>query len=264
MIQDQQYAQLPPDGRADADDEAETALIGGGDEKEWQADRPRGRGTRSKVGRLFAVIISAPWILNTLLLLAVLGLLVDRQLSTQEYGRFEGSGDLTGFAPRFSQQITTFKPDPMFVPENTSEFFTNTVRQKWLSLVPKGLGYLKVEQPEKYNNLPTPLPEFSHTVFTTSMTHQLHCLHAIAEVFAALTSDPSKVPPETSWHLGHCFDYLRQSIMCCADVALEGTATTFPEGVTGSDGWDAKHVCKDYGQVLDYLNENRANDQVWI
>ena len=29
----------------------------------------------------------------------------------------------------------------------------------------------------EYDNLPTPLPEYSpNTVFTTSMTHQLHCL----------------------------------------------------------------------------------------
>lgn len=39
--------------------------------------------------------------------------------------------------------------------------------------------------------------------------------------------------------MNHCFDYLRQSIMCCGDVALEGEQTTFPEGFDGSDGWDA-------------------------
>ena len=52
--------------------------------------------------------------------------------------------------------------------------------------------------------------------------------------------------------------------MCSADVALEGEETTYPDGQTGSDGWDAKHVCRDYSQVLDYLNENRADDEVWI
>lgn len=41
--------------------------------------------------------------------------------------------------------------------------------------------------------------------------------------------------------MNHCFDYLRQSIMCCGDVALEGEQTTFPPGFDGSDGWDAVH-----------------------
>lgn len=67
------------------------------------------------------------------------------------------------------------------------------------------------------------------------------------------------------WHLAHCFDYLRQSIMCCGDVALEGAQTTFPDGfMSGSDGWDAKHVCRDYGQVFRYLTRKRATNKAWI
>jgi hypothetical protein len=53
--------------------------------------------------------------------------------------------------------------------------------------------------------------------------------------------------------------------MCSADVALEGAETTFPIGFKGgSDGWDAKHICKDYNQVYSYLDENRANNASWI
>lgn len=82
---------------------------------------------------------------------------------------------------------------------------------------------------------------------------------------AAYTSDQlDKLPMEGAWHLGHCFEYLRQSIMCCGDVALEGQHTTFPPNFTGSDGWDAKHVCRDYGQVLEHLERNRVDDERWI
>jgi hypothetical protein len=52
--------------------------------------------------------------------------------------------------------------------------------------------------------------------------------------------------------------------MCCGDVALEGTQTTFPEGTDGSDGWDAKHVCRDYNQVYTYLTRKRADNREWI
>lgn len=52
--------------------------------------------------------------------------------------------------------------------------------------------------------------------------------------------------------------------MCCGDVALEGQQTTFPDGFDGSDGWDAKHVCKDYSQVYEYLDKNRASNKQWI
>ncbi|KAK1836885.1 hypothetical protein QBC39DRAFT_247100 [Podospora conica] len=224
----------------------------------------RRRKTRAK--RIRSAIVSFRSILDTALLLVILGLLIDRRRHSGD-GRslFEVAGDVTGFAPRFSQQITTFKPDPSFVPHNMSQMFSESVQEKWLSIVPKGLGYIHINNTKAYDNLPTPLKTYPDYTFTTSMTHQLHCLHAIAETFAAMSSNrPDKMPSEGPWHLAHCFDYLRQSIMCCGDVALEGEQTTFPPDMRGSDGWDAKHVCKDYGQVLAHLEANRADDEMWI
>lgn len=74
----------------------------------------------------------------------------------------------------------------MYAPENTSEFFSSAVKRKWIDLVPsesfliaaesvyiiirqraEGLGYLQVEHPEDYNNLPKPLEHYEGTVFTT-------------------------------------------------------------------------------------------------
>ncbi|KAK0643303.1 hypothetical protein B0T16DRAFT_415652 [Cercophora newfieldiana] len=158
-----------------------------------------------------------------------------------------------------------FKPEPAFIPLNVSEFFTVEVQRKWLSIVPTGLGYVRINNTQDYDNLPTPLEGYPESTFTTSMTHQLHCLHAIVRVVAAYASNQTeRLPDEGPWHMAHCFDYLRQSIMCAGDVALEGQQTTFPEDMTGSDGWDAKHVCKDYGQIMSYLDEKRANDEIWI
>ncbi|KAI1408817.1 hypothetical protein F5Y13DRAFT_194066 [Hypoxylon sp. FL1857] len=214
----------------------------------------------------FVVLKEYWWLVDTFLLVVIIVLVLGNSWGRR--GRdhfFEGAGDLTGFAPEFSQKVTTFSPDPAFVPENTSEFFSDETRQKWLSLVPKGLGYLQIKNPGDYDSLPTRLDAFpDQFVVTSSMTHQLHCLYAIAEAYSALTSDVSRVPRETPWHLNHCFDYLRQGIMCCGDVALEGEQTTFPEGFDGSDGWDAKHVCKNYDEVYEYLEKNRADDKEWI
>ncbi|KAK4140240.1 uncharacterized protein C8A04DRAFT_15127 [Dichotomopilus funicola] len=158
----------------------------------------------------------------------------------------EVAGDITGFARQISGHITTFVPNPAFVPENGSAFFTDEVQDKWLSIVPKGLGYVQINDTSRYKNLPNPLKSHPDSTFTTSVTHQLHCLHAIVGVVAAYTSNRlDKLPQEGTWHLNHCFDYLRQSIMCCGDMALEGQQTSFPAGFVGSDGWDAIHMCKD-------------------
>lgn len=91
----------------------------------------------------------------------------------------------------------------------------------------------------------------------------MHCLYNILEVYSSLESGMG-MPLQMQGHLPHCFEYLRQSIMCAGDTALEGQHTTFPDGIRGSDGWDAKHVCKDYSAVMAFLEENRADDEVWI
>ncbi|KAK4099210.1 hypothetical protein N658DRAFT_498572 [Parathielavia hyrcaniae] len=202
--------------------------------------------------------------LETLLVLTILGLLLERW-GWQGPASFEVGGDITGFAPRISQQIKSFAPDPLFIPQNGSDFFSDAVQSRWLSIVPRGLGYVQINHTEPYNNLPTPLEQYPPSTFTTSVTHQLHCLHAIVTGYAAFTSNQlDRLLGEEPWHLAHCFEYLRQSIMCAADLALEGQHTTFPAGFTGSDGWDAKHVCRDYGQVLAHLEGNRVDDKSWI
>lgn len=95
--------------------------------------------------------------------------------------------------------------------------------------------------------------------------------HAIAKVYSTLRlpQDHPKYVAMTeyeTWHVGHCFDYLRQSLMCCGDVALEGQQTTFPGDPkqSGSDGFDAKHVCKDYGEVFEHLKVSAVNRDHWI
>ena len=65
-------------------------------------------------------------------------------------------------------------------------------------------------------------------------------------------------------HLSHCFDYLRQAVMCHGDTALEGLQTTFGPNVGGSDGWNVKHVCKPWNKIHGWLENKRIDDREWI
>ncbi|KAF2190988.1 hypothetical protein K469DRAFT_732514 [Zopfia rhizophila CBS 207.26] len=228
--------------------------------------------TRRKQSRFCKGLKRWRWVIDTALLLIIFGLLAEKRWKKHvkhKSHRYEFAGDLTGFAPKFSQQITTFKPDHRFAPENASAFWDGETQDAWLSIVPKGLGYVLVEDPERYDNLPHPIHDYPNkTVFTTSMTHQLHCLYTILDAYNTLLAYPNW-EIELPWHVTHCFEYLRQAIMCAGDVALEGAETTFPDDPEegdrgGSDGWDAKHVCKDYGEVIRYLEERAADEEKWI
>lgn len=212
--------------------------------------------------------------------------------------RCMSSADLVSNAdtPAVSRQVVTFEPDNSYVGNLTSPTFKNDTKDLWLSLVPsmyppsivrrtvhslhvfalEGLGFVEIQHPEKYPPLSTPYMKYNKTVYTTSVTHQLHCLYMIMHGFneLALRGDLNmdmdadegltREGEDPSAHLSHCFDYLRQAIMCHGDTALEGLQTTFGPDVGGSDGWNTQHVCKRYGEVYDWLEEKRIDDRIWI
>lgn len=59
-------------------------------------------------------------------------------------------------------------------------------------------------------------------------------------------------------HVDHCFRYLRQSIVCCADTALEGQ--NLKAKIPDTDGTGATHLCKDFDKVRAWAEEMRIND----
>jgi hypothetical protein len=60
-----------------------------------------------------------------------------------------------------------------------------------------------------------------------------------------------KLDQEVAHHSAHCFDYLRQSIMCAGDTNLEGKTAAGP-------GWGSEHECVDYDALLRWANQNGA------
>lgn len=48
-------------------------------------------------------------------------------------------------------------------------------------------------------------------------------------------------------HINHCFDYLRQGIMCAGDMSIEGAAS---DGLNAVDGFDQLHTCKSWVIML--------------
>lgn len=156
------------------------------EEQHWHDNESRRR-RRSRVQRISDAVGPWRWLIDGILFFAIIGLLLERRSSIARSGycEFESTGDITGFAPKISQQIKKFVPDFSYFPDNASEFSSPATKQKWLDLVPTGLGYVKIDHPERHNNLPHRLVGFKNTtVFTTSVTHQLHCL--VGFIFSTL------------------------------------------------------------------------------
>ncbi|KNG51764.1 hypothetical protein DDE82_008455 [Stemphylium lycopersici] len=259
------------------DDDSSTeveSLVGA--EKQWAAGDYHDRTPRSKRRILCPPLVAAMrWVLVIGLQLIIIGLLARDQgllQSTQWKSRSTSAndvgGDITGWGPHMPTQITKFEINQTFAPYNTSEFFKPEVLRAWNELMPTqpltllppvGMGFQQIPDPENYHDLPTPIVWPNATVFTTSMTHQLHCLYAVVAVYSGMTSG-HELEEDHHWHMIHCFDYMRQAILCSADMSLEGLETTFPDHNGGSDGWDSKHVCKDPRAVRQHLESVRAYD----
>ncbi|CAE7179997.1 hypothetical protein PTNB73_03677 [Pyrenophora teres f. teres] len=269
MMEPQHYYANVKEQHHDDDSATEVESLVGG--KRWEAGDYHNRVPPSRRNVMCPPVVAAlKWVLVIGLQLVIIGLLArDQGLLQSTIGKTRSTsqrdvgGDITGWSPHIPTTITQFKINQTFAPYNASEFFKPEVLQAWNELMPIGMGFQRIPDPENYNNLPTPIIWPNATVFTTSMTHQLHCLYAVVAVYSGMKSG-HKLEDDHHWHMIHCFDYMRQAITCSADMALEGLETTFPDHNGGSDGWDSKHVCKDPRAVRARLESVRAYDDQQI
>ena len=59
------------------------------------------------------------------------------------------------------------------------------------------------------------------------------------------------------FHVGHCFGYLRQSIMCAGDATLEYPTAKMGLGQNAVDGWGVPHdECRDIGVLDAFIDEH--------
>jgi hypothetical protein len=107
---------------------------------------------------------------------------------------------------------------------------------------------------------------------------------------------PNKTEVEVRKHKQHCFDFLRQSIMCSGDVTLDHwfnytwTEPSFAAGGGGKEGddwmsmytpefktltglqknarapllWDTTHQCRDYDALWTWVKERQLVDDAYV
>ncbi|OJJ51778.1 hypothetical protein ASPZODRAFT_163562 [Penicilliopsis zonata CBS 506.65] len=153
----------------------------------------------------------------------------------------------------------------------------------WPKLLPEGsFGFVKVTNPRYYNitgglpldvetNAPTPelyrepRKENETEIYVISMFHQLHCLIMMRDTLMRV-NDQGKVVAGTSMpeemisndHLNHCFDYIRQAILCAGDTALDRYAfdDSGPELLYAVNGLGTTHICRDTDAIYEFESQH--------
>ncbi|KIM97467.1 hypothetical protein OIDMADRAFT_204249 [Oidiodendron maius Zn] len=154
--------------------------------------------------------------------------------------------------PQFPLKTYKFIENPRYLHEDMfdNEMETLHTLHNWIELSADGRGYVRINnsasfdlgEPYHIGSESDPKPAYMMSVF-----HQLHCLSYIVQHYQT-AFDGVNLTKEVAHHSAHCFDYLRQSIMCAADTSLEGKTEAGP-------GWGSDHQCKDYDAVLAWANE---------
>ncbi|SMR45914.1 unnamed protein product [Zymoseptoria tritici ST99CH_1E4] len=142
---------------------------------------------------------------------------------------------------------------------------SNETEKAWMGLFPDGLGFVQH---------PIVSPEIS----AIAVFHSLHCLHAIHGGYYKAVSmhlnkrqqgnhhdasdgvSASHEDHQDPAHLRHCFDYLRQSLMCGADTNIE----PMDKELKGVTGWGYQRTCRDYDAVVAWASENKMGNTTMI
>ncbi|KAI1417897.1 hypothetical protein F5Y13DRAFT_176707 [Hypoxylon sp. FL1857] len=157
--------------------------------------------------------------------------------------------------PKFPRKTYTFLPDPHYVRDDMlfDEHDTLHTLHNWIPLSAEARGYVQIPDYDSYDILSKPhMVAINRTsegpAYMMSVFHQLHCLSYIVAHFQQGYAG-TELTEEVAHHSSHCFDYLRQSIICAGDTNLEGETDAGP-------GWGSKHECIDYDVLLDWANKH--------
>jgi hypothetical protein len=122
----------------------------------------------------------------------------------------------------------------------------------------EGRGFVYIPDWKDYDLPPGQNTTFG-MIYSTAVFHQMHCLGQVRRFswmfLDAIDKNSTQdmlnikemfIKMDHAEHMNHCFDYLRQTIQCGGDMAMEWPRTE-PNGLRiAVDGWGIPHECKDW------------------
>ncbi|PLB50785.1 hypothetical protein P170DRAFT_463890 [Aspergillus steynii IBT 23096] len=115
----------------------------------------------------------------------------------------------------------------------------------WDSLLPNGFGYVNH-------------PDVAANLSILGVFHSLHCLYTIRRAYydPNSTNDVLDLGLEREPHVGHCFDYLQQTLTCTVDPTIEPADKHLFE----DPSWGFDKQCRDIEEIKAWAEEYRVWD----
>jgi hypothetical protein len=129
--------------------------------------------------------------------------------------------------------------------ENTIHYALHTPLgdAQWKSRLPSGDGLIQLGP--------------SGRVFSVGLFHELRCLNIIRSALGEIFAHPEKSTPDVDGQpplVKHCMDYIRQMVLCHADLTVMNIKTVQGRGHVADSA--VTRVCKDHGAIFAAAEEN--------
>ncbi|KAF4635476.1 hypothetical protein G7Y89_g2625 [Cudoniella acicularis] len=136
-----------------------------------------------------------------------------------------------------------------------------------------GISQIDEESARQLPNQTAPLlAGSSQYIVGLDVFHQLHCLNMIRKSLypeyygghplgvKANGSYQAEIKWQNDWHIAHCIDSIRQSLMCSIDVSTISW-TWIPESNLSAPDARTTHTCRDWDRVYEWAVEHKLRDK---
>ncbi|KAL7952496.1 hypothetical protein V8C34DRAFT_299191 [Trichoderma compactum] len=228
-----------------------------------------------------------PWILSFILATIII---YDRTSGWDRFRQHKLYASQQTYSPaqnEISYKLTKFHTNIVDAPNEFQGGPSETLNRAWDDLFNFGISTIPKAQAKLLPNYTSPVPGHEDEyIVELDVFHQLHCLNIFRKAFTPIyLSDweyvkdaevslnwtvPDSYPYEAfeenrvknsinPWHIGHCLESLRQSIMCHADItpAVWHWDYSVPNPIRNKPWLTVLHTCRDFNRIREWAKKRK-------
>ncbi|KAI0818327.1 hypothetical protein GGR55DRAFT_674160 [Xylaria sp. FL0064] len=157
---------------------------------------------------------------------------------------------------KFDENGTTYRAVEPGVPQYVGEP-NDELDRRWRSLIRGQAVDLRGEEAESVADITYQKPGGWYLTGPDSF-HQLHCLDVIRRALRPDYYTPPNPEPVHTMHVEHCIDYLRQGVMCAADLTMIPVSWSTKRDRILQNA-EVVHTCRNFEKIHEWTLARDAN-----
>ncbi|PTB48341.1 hypothetical protein M431DRAFT_100297 [Trichoderma harzianum CBS 226.95] len=207
-----------------------------------------------------------PWILSFILATIII---YDRTNGWDRFRQHKLYASHQAYSPAQNEieyKLTKFHTNIVDAPDEFQGGPSEILNKAWDGLFNFGISTIPKGQAKLLPNYTSPVPGHEDEyIVELDVFHQLHCLvlslnWTVPETYPYEAFEENRVKNSINpWHIGHCLESLRQSIMCHADItpAVWHWDYSVANPVRNKPWLTVLHTCRDFDRIRDWAKKRK-------